>query len=107
MTAKAAAAKMDNKMTNFLVVPLNTLADGELLSALQQAVDERLITPPALLQSLTTLKLGPAVPVTSSALNALARKTEIQHLETAGRIGLAEMLDRLGASPRNLSLIHI
>ena len=104
MTAKAAAAKMDNKMTNFLVVPLNTLADGELLSALQQAVDERLITPPALLQSLTTLKLGPAVPVTSSALNALARKTEIQHLETAGRIGLAEMLDRLGASPRNQDL---
>ena len=91
-------------MKNFLEVPLDTLAEDELLDALQKATDDRLISPPAHLQSITSLRIGAKSPVTPYALKSISEQADIRHLEAAGRLGLAEMLDRLGSSPRNQDL---
>ncbi len=91
-------------MTAFLDIPLETIANGDTLSTLQRAIDERKITPPAFLASLTSLALGSNIPASTTILSALRRKIQTQHMETAGRLALAEMLDRLGDAPRNQDL---
>lgn len=91
-------------MTALLDIPLETIASGKTLDSLKTAIALRQITPPALLASLTPLALGTVMPVTAPILAALKNRAETHHLETAGRLSLADMLDRLGDAPRNQDL---
>lgn len=91
-------------MTAPFDIPLETLATGKVAQRLELAIAARQITPPALLMSLTRLSMGRAVPVSGPALAALENSARARHLEAAGRLSLADMLDRLGGSPQNQDL---
>ena len=91
-------------MTAFSDIPLETIATGDARATLQRAIDERKITPPAFLASLTSLTLGASIPGSKTILSALQNKIQTHHMETAGRLALAEMLDHLGDAPRNQDL---
>lgn len=85
-------------------IPLETLASGHGLDTLQAAIKARALTPPALLANLTPLSLGTSMPVSAPILAALTGQAEAAHLETAGRLSLADMLERLGDAPKNQDL---
>jgi len=91
-------------MTALYKIPVETLATGQNLETIKAAIDARAITPPAFLSNLTPLMPGKAMPVSSSILSAITAEAEAAHLEMAGRMSLADMLDRLGDAPKNQDL---
>ncbi|MEL7129246.1 MAG: hypothetical protein AAGK23_06845 [Pseudomonadota bacterium] len=91
-------------MLSDLGLTLEDLVTGESEAILRDAIDVHLITPPALLSSLTPISLAPPLSPTPGLLTALERRETERHLEAAGRLSLAEMLERLGPTPQNQDL---
>ena len=91
-------------MTAFFDIPLETIASGDALGILKRAIDERKITPPSFLSNLTALRLGAPAPASKVILSTLRKNIQTRHMETAGRLSLADMLDRLGDAPKNQDL---
>ncbi len=85
-------------------LPLEELAAGEALDILREAVGDGRLSRPRALCDLVAVSLSrPASPY-PGLLAALARRAGERHLEVAGRLSLAEMLERLGNAPRNEDL---
>jgi len=75
--------------------------DLEILNAAIEAGQISAIVP---LHELTSLSLSRPITATVGAITALTRRASQAHLETAGQLALADMLDRLGPTPLNQDL---
>jgi len=74
--------------------------------SLAEAIDLRQITPPMPLDELTPLSIAESAPDKDDAailaeLDALRTARSNRHIEIAGQLAIAEMLERLGNAPRN------
>lgn len=91
-------------MTGPIDIPLDTLVDGDTRKIIEDAIRARQIVPPNMLANLTQLSPGTAPHLSEPILAGLKNQAEQAHLETAGRLSLADMLDRLGDAPKNQEL---
>jgi ribonucleoside-diphosphate reductase alpha chain len=94
---------MTQQPEDTLYAPLSDAAK----TIVTDAIDLRQITPPMPLKDLTSLDLDP-VELTASPCSAGLEDMQLEQanaqIALAGRLSLAEMLERLGPSPRNETL---
>ena len=86
--------------------PLDALATGPALNTLREAIDSGRISPVLPIGALTPLTLAPPRPASADFLAHVADYAAMRHLETAGQLALAEMLDRMGAATQNQDIAH-